>query len=82
VWALSSLKDPDERIRLPGFYDKVRKPSSRDIELMAALPETSDFYKEQYGIKAFIKGLSGGLDLRVEEVFTPTCTICGLTSGY
>lgn len=82
VWALSSLKDPDERIRLPGFYDKVRKPSARDIELMAALPETSDFYKEQYGIKSFIKGLSGGLDLRVEEVFTPTCTICGLTSGY
>ncbi|MFA5874959.1 MAG: M20/M25/M40 family metallo-hydrolase, partial [Anaerolineales bacterium] len=82
VWALASLKGPDERIRLPGFYDKVRKPSVRDIELMAALPETSNFYKEQYGVKSFIKGLTGGVDLRVEEVFTPTCTICGLTSGY
>ena len=82
VWALASLKGPDERIRLPGFYDKVRKPSARDIELMAALPETCDFYKEQYGVKSFIKGLTGGVDLRVEEVFTPTCTICGLTSGY
>ncbi len=82
VWALASLKGPDERIRLPGFYDKVRKPSVRDIELMAALPETCDFYKEQYGVKAFIKDLTGGVDLRVEEVFTPTCTICGLTSGY
>jgi acetylornithine deacetylase/succinyl-diaminopimelate desuccinylase-like protein len=82
VWALNSLKGPDERIRLPGFYDKVRKPSARDVELMAALPETSDFFKEQYGVKSFIKGLTGGVDLRVEEVFTPTCTICGLTSGY
>lgn len=82
VWALASLKDPDERIRLPGFYDKVRKPSARDTELMAALPETSDVYKKQYGIKEFIKGLTSGVDLRVEEVFTPTCTICGLTSGY
>ena len=82
VWALASLKGPDERIRLPGFYDKVRKPSVRDIELMAALPETCDFYKEQYGVKSFIKDLTGGVDLRVEEVFTPTCTICGLTSGY
>ena len=49
---------------------------------MALLPETSDFYKDQYGVKSFIKGLTIGLDLRVEEVFTPTCTICGLTSGY
>jgi acetylornithine deacetylase/succinyl-diaminopimelate desuccinylase-like protein len=82
VWALNSLKNSDERIRLPGFYDKVRKPSARDIELMATLPETSDVYMEQYGIKSFIKGLTRGVDLRVEEVFTPTCTICGLTSGY
>ena len=82
VWALNSLKGPDERIQLPGFYDKVKKPSNRDIELMAALPETADAYKEQYGVKSFIKGLTGGVDLRVEEVFTPTCTICGLTSGY
>ncbi len=27
VWALNSLKGPDERIRIPGFYDKVQKPS-------------------------------------------------------
>jgi acetylornithine deacetylase/succinyl-diaminopimelate desuccinylase-like protein len=82
IWALNSLKGPDEQIRLPGFYDKVRKPSVRDIELMTALPETSDFYKKQYGVSSFIKGLTNGVDLRVEEVFTPTCTICGLTAGY
>jgi acetylornithine deacetylase/succinyl-diaminopimelate desuccinylase-like protein len=82
VWALNSLKGPDERIRLPGFYDKVRKPSTRDLELMAALPETAAAYKKQYGVKSFIKGLTGGAELRLEEVFTPTCTICGLTSGY
>jgi acetylornithine deacetylase/succinyl-diaminopimelate desuccinylase-like protein len=82
VWALNCLKGPDERIRLPGFYDKVRKPSTRDLELMAALPEISAAYKKQYGVKSFIKGLTGGVELRVEEVFTPTCTICGLTSGY
>ncbi len=82
VWALNSLKGPDERIRLPGHYDKVRPPSARDLELMAALPDTSEVYKKQYGVKSFIKGLTGGVDLRVEEVFSPTCTICGLNSGY
>ena len=82
VWALESLKGPDEHIRLPGFYDPVQPPSKRDLELMGALPETADVYREQYGVKTFIKGLKGGRKLRVEEVFSPTCTICGLTAGY
>jgi len=30
----------------------------------------------------FTKGLTGGTNLKIEEVFTPTCTICGLTAGY
>ncbi len=82
IWALSTLKGEDEQIKIPGFYDRIRPPTKRDLELMSALPEISEEYKSRYGIKKFIKGLTGGLDLRVEEVFTPTCTICGLTSGY
>ena len=34
------------------------------------------------GCKHFLKGLTGGVELRMAEVFEPTCTICGLTSGY
>jgi len=82
VWALNSLKGEDERIQIAGFYDGVRPPSERDRQLMAALPEVADQYKNMYGVKGFIKGLTGGVDLRIEEVFSPTCTICGLTSGY
>jgi acetylornithine deacetylase/succinyl-diaminopimelate desuccinylase-like protein len=82
VWALSTLKGEDERVRIKGFYDGVKSPSTRDRELMAALPEVAEEYMSRYGVKQFIKGLSGGVDLRLEEVFSPTCTICGLTSGY
>ena len=82
TWALSSLKGPDERIRIPGFYDDVRSPSARDRELMEALPDVAEEYKTRYGVKHFIKGITGGTDLKMEEVFTPTCTVCGLTSGY
>ncbi|HXD08830.1 MAG TPA: M20/M25/M40 family metallo-hydrolase [Anaerolineales bacterium] len=82
VWALSTLKGPDERIRIPGFYDNIVPPSARDRELMDALPDVADEYKRRFGAKGFIKGLTGGTDLKMEEVFTPTCTICGLTSGY
>jgi acetylornithine deacetylase/succinyl-diaminopimelate desuccinylase-like protein len=49
---------------------------------MDALPELAEEYKRRFGVKQFIKGLTGGTDLKMEEVFTPTCTICGLTSGY
>ena len=82
VWALSTLKGPDERIRIPGFYDNIIPPTERDRELMDALPDVADEYKRRFGVKEFIKGLTGGTDLKIEEVFTPTCTICGLTSGY
>jgi len=82
TWALSTLKGIDERIRIPGFYDDVKEPTARDRELFEALPDVAEEYKKRYGVKQFIKGLTGGTDLKVEEVFTPTCTICGLTSGY
>ncbi len=82
VWALSTLKGPDEHIRIPGFYDNIVPPTARDRELMDALPEVADEYKKRFGVKNFIKGLTGGTDLKMEEVFVPTCTICGLTSGY
>jgi acetylornithine deacetylase/succinyl-diaminopimelate desuccinylase-like protein len=82
TWALNSLKGPDEKICIPGFYDNVKQPSARDRELLAALPDPQFEYKSRYGVKEFIKGLSGGTELRVEEIFSPTCTICGLTSGY
>lgn len=82
VWALNTLKGPDERIRLPGFYDSVRPPSERDRKMMQDLPEVADEYRQRYGIRNFLKGLTDGIELRIAEVFEPTCTICGLTSGY
>src|SRR5262245_12577555 len=55
VWALSTLKGPDERIRIPGFYDDAKEASVRDRELMDALPDVADEYKKRYGVKEFIK---------------------------
>jgi len=82
VWALNTLKGEDEKILIPGFYDAVQPPSKRDRELMSALPDQAGEYKSMYGVKKFIKGLTGGEEMNIEGVFSPTCTICGLTSGY
>ncbi len=83
IWALNTLKGPDEHIRIPGHYDNVKPPSARDLELIANLPDDSDDMLKRYGLKGFLKSMTGGPELlRREEVFVPTCTICGLTAGY
>jgi acetylornithine deacetylase/succinyl-diaminopimelate desuccinylase-like protein len=82
TWALNSLKDRDERIRIPGFYDRVIPPGNKDIELLEALPDPAQEYRSRYDLDGFIKGLEDGLDLKRESIFSPTCTICGLTAGY
>jgi acetylornithine deacetylase/succinyl-diaminopimelate desuccinylase-like protein len=81
VWALNTLKDQNEHILIPGFYDDVLPPSERDMQMLAALPSEEAKLQETYGIKGYLKGLSG-VELRREAVFVPTCTVCGLTSGY
>ena len=82
VWALNTLKSPDERICIPGFYDDVLPATARDLELLAAVPDQSADYLERYGLEGFLSGRTGGVELKRAEVFEPTCTICGLTSGY
>jgi acetylornithine deacetylase/succinyl-diaminopimelate desuccinylase-like protein len=82
VWALNSLKGPDEIISLDGFYQPVLPPTARDLELLDQLPEVNQEYRDRYQIPYFLKGIEGGLELKRAQVFEPTCTICGLTSGY
>jgi acetylornithine deacetylase/succinyl-diaminopimelate desuccinylase-like protein len=82
VWALNTLKSQDEKILVPGWYEGIIPPTGRDRELFEAQPDSADEYKNSYGINGFLKGLTGGIDLQMAEVYEPTCTICGLTSGY
>ncbi len=82
VWALGTLKDKDEHILIPGFYDDVKPPTARDMELLEKLPDNSQDLIRRYGVGRFLKDLQPGVELRREAVFVPTCTICGLTAGY
>ena len=82
IWALRSIKDSDEKIHLPGFYDNVLPPSERDLELLAMLPAMADQFKENYGLGDLLHHLTNGVELQQQAVFEPACTICGLTAGY
>ncbi|VAW42959.1 Acetylornithine deacetylase/Succinyl-diaminopimelate desuccinylase and related deacylases [hydrothermal vent metagenome] len=82
TWALSSLKDQNEHILIPGFYDNVQPPSARDLEMLAAMPPESAKLKEMFQLDSFLNGMTDELELKKTAVFEPTCTICGLTAGY
>lgn len=82
TWALASLKDEQENILIPGFHEAVLPATDHDLELLRSLPESGPDLLERYGLRGFLKGLSGGLELKRQAIFEPTCTICGLESGY
>jgi len=81
VHALSTLKDRDERVLIKGFYDNVRDPTERDLEVLRRMDFDIDGWREKFGLKQFLNNLSG-MDFLVKHFFQPTCTICGMTSGY
>jgi acetylornithine deacetylase/succinyl-diaminopimelate desuccinylase-like protein len=78
--ALACLKDENERILIPGWYDACLPPSERDLELLAAQPDHEAYIKQQFGIEQFLLGLTG-MELK-KAVFNPTCNIQGISSGY
>jgi acetylornithine deacetylase/succinyl-diaminopimelate desuccinylase-like protein len=78
--ALTTLKGPDERIRIPGFYDRAHPPSALDLELFEALPDYEAQMRAHYGVKRFVSGMTGKALSRA--VFEPTCNIQGITTGY
>jgi acetylornithine deacetylase/succinyl-diaminopimelate desuccinylase-like protein len=81
VWALSSLKGPDEKILIPGFYDDVVPPTEEELKALADLPDTEAERLEDLGIPEFLGGLTR-IELQKRDYFQPTCTISGFLSGY
>jgi acetylornithine deacetylase/succinyl-diaminopimelate desuccinylase-like protein len=82
VWALNSLKDENEHILLPGFYEEILPPTEREIELLSEGPDLMAYYQEKYDLDGFLPGIDDPLELAIQAVYQPTCTICGLTAGY
>jgi acetylornithine deacetylase/succinyl-diaminopimelate desuccinylase-like protein len=81
TWALNSLKGPDERIRIPGFYDDVRPPDERDRAMLAAWDYDEADQLEEFGANRFLLGLTGE-PLKEKFLLQPTCNVCGFHTGY
>ncbi len=81
VWALNTLKDHDERILIPGFYDPVREPTAEEIAALERMDYDEAGELELLGLDRFLGGLSG-IPLLVKHIFQPTCNVCGISGGY
>ncbi|MDP9366004.1 MAG: M20/M25/M40 family metallo-hydrolase [Chloroflexota bacterium] len=81
VWALASLKGPDERVLIPGFYDRVLPPTPEERTMLERMPNLERQRLEHLGIDRFLLDLTG-VDLLERDYFQPTCTISGILSGY
>ena len=81
VWALSTIKGPDERVQIEGFYDAVRPPTPEESAAVEAMPDEADETLKSFGIKEAVTGVRG-LAYRTRHLFEPTATIDGLSSGY
>ena len=81
IWALDSIKQSDERIKIDGWYDRVHKPSSAELELVKNIPFDEERNKSEMGLASFLLDRKG-LDAVRMLLYEPTCNVCGFMSGY
>jgi acetylornithine deacetylase/succinyl-diaminopimelate desuccinylase-like protein len=82
VWALSTFKDQHGRVQIPGHYDRVRRPTPAEEEVVRQIPpDVVEDIQKQAGVARMIGGVTGQEAVR-QLLLTPTCTICGIWGGY
>ena len=81
IWALGSIKQGDEKIRIDGWYDRVHKPTPAELELVRKMPFDEERNKSEMGLSSFLLERRGFEALRV-LLYEPTCNVCGFITGY
>jgi len=78
---LSTLKDREGHIRIPGFYDRVQAPSEKERQAWARLPFDEREYKEK---EVGVKDLVGEPEIPLFERLwaRPTLEVHGIRGGF
>jgi acetylornithine deacetylase/succinyl-diaminopimelate desuccinylase-like protein len=77
---IASLKDENNHITIPGFYDRVREFSKAERDEMAKTPFSLDAYKKELNI-ADVEGETGYTTLERASI-RPTLDCNGIWGGY
>jgi len=77
---LEKLKGEDGRIRIPGFYDRVKRPTAKELKAWRALPMKEKGFKEEAGTKALVGEKKYHF---IERIWSrPTFEVHGIVGGY
>lgn len=80
IHALNTLRDPDGRITIKGFYDGAQKPTKAELAYLRRNTWDPKDWERTYGTTLLVKG--NRLDRQKAYVYRNTCTIDGVWSGY
>ncbi len=81
IWALATLKGPNERITIPGFYDDALPPDAAERAMLAEAGWDDAAQKKALGVDEFLLGVSGPAALE-RLLFQPTCNVNGFGTGW
>ena len=82
VWALSTLKAPDERITVDGFGELVKEPLEEDVQALREYQgDLTTQIMQEYGLERPLMGRRD-VELLKELFLRPQMSICGVTTGY
>ena len=78
---ITGLKGPDGRIRIPGFYKRVKKPSGKELEAWKRLPFNEKGYlKKEVGSTALVG--EKGFSVLERTWARPTLEVHGIRGGF
>jgi len=81
VRLLNILKDEDERILVPGWYDGVTSLDEDELKVLQEMPFDGAEFRKTYGAEKFLGGM-GDDQAKKALVQRPTGNIAGIWSGY
>jgi acetylornithine deacetylase/succinyl-diaminopimelate desuccinylase-like protein len=85
VWRLVKLlnliKDEDERILIPGWYDKVQEPTIDELKVLEEQEFDVENFKRTYGTREFAGKLTVS-QVKKALALGPTANIAGIWAGY
>ncbi|MBN9415912.1 hypothetical protein ABS71_06215 [bacterium SCN 62-11] len=77
---IARLHDPEGRVTIPGFYDRVRIADAREKELLERVPFDAKVYQEFIGCDELVG--EAGFTTNERRWFRPTLDCNGLGGGF
>lgn len=81
VRMLNILKDENDRILVPGWYDGVTEPTDDELGVLQEMPFDGAEFRKTFGAEKLLGGMSDE-QAKKALIQRPTANIAGIWSGY